>query len=248
MVDRIVEIGAVKFQNRKVIDTFQELVDPEMPIPTGATSVNGITDDMVKGKPTIEQVLPRFIDFLGEAVPIAHNSPFDVGFLSYEISRLKLKASDKPILDTCAIPKKTFPHFYSYSLENLAMNLHIQSKEFHRALADSKVCMEIFCKCIDETGGQDRLTLQDVLVLNGPALNFNMGEIIFDEPFLPLKDALESGSPIEIAYQDARGSLTTRRIKPLAVGLFRGTVMIEAFCHLRQDKRNFRLDRILEIT
>ena len=85
VVDRIVEIGAVKFRNRKIIDTFQELIDPEMPISPGAFAVNGITDDMVRGKPVIEHVLPGFVDFLGQAIPMAHNSPFDIGFLSYDI-------------------------------------------------------------------------------------------------------------------------------------------------------------------
>ncbi len=247
VVDRIVEIGAVKFRNGKVLDTFQELIDPEMPISPGAFAVNGISDDMVRGKPTIDQILPQFLDFVDDSIPIAHNAPFDVGFLSYEISRLNLNASEKPILDTCAIPKKVFPHFYSYSLENLAKGLHIKSDSFHRALADAMVCKEIFFKCLDEMGNPDQLTLEDVLAVNGPALSFNMSEIIFDEPFLPLKDALESGNPVEIVYQDAGGSVTNRQITPFAVGLFRGTVMIEAFCHLRQDKRNFRLDRILEI-
>ncbi len=247
VVDRIVEIGAVKFRERKVIDTFQELVDPEMPISPGASAVNGITDEMVRGKPAIEHVLPLFIDFLNEAIPIAHNAPFDVGFLSYDISLLNLDTSDKPILDTCAIPKKIFPHFFSYSLENLARDLKIRSREFHRALADAQVCMEIFLRCIEKMERSGRLTLEDVLAVNGPALTFNTGEIVFEERFQPLKEALESGEPIEIVYQDARGAMTARQITPLAVGFFRGTVMIEAECHLRHDKRNFRLDRILEI-
>ena len=247
VLDRVVEIGAVKFRNREVLDTFQELIDPEMPISPGAFAVNGIGEDMVRGKRTIDQILPQFLDFVDDSIPIAHNAPFDVGFLSYDISRLNLNASEKPILDTCAIPKKVFPHFYSYSLENLAKGLHIKSDSFHRALADAMVCKEIFFKCLDEMGNPDQLTLADVLAVNGPALSFNMGEITFDELFLPLKDALESGNPVEIVYQDAGGSVTNRQITPLAVGFFRGTVMIEAFCHLRQDKRNFRLDRILEI-
>jgi DNA polymerase-3 subunit epsilon len=247
VVDRIVEIGAVKFRNRKIIDTFQELIDPEMPISPGAFAVNGITDDMVRGKPAIEHVLPEFVDFLGQAIPMAHNSPFDIGFLSYDISRLNLKVTHNPVLDTCAIPKKIFPQFYSYSLENLARDLEIKSEEFHRALADARVCMEIFCKCIEEMGGPDQFTLEDVLEINGPSLDFNTGEIIFDEPFQPLKEALESGNSVEIVYQDSRGSTTTREITPLAVGLSRGRVIIEAFCHLRRDKRNFRIDRIIEI-
>ncbi|MFC1859618.1 exonuclease domain-containing protein [Thermodesulfobacteriota bacterium] len=247
VVNRIVEIGAVKFNSEAVIDTFQELIDPKMPISPGASAVNGITDDMVAGKRTIEQVLPQFVSFVGDDISVAHNAPFDVGFLSYDISRLNLEPTDQPILDTCVIPKRVFPGLYSYSLENLARSLRIKSKEFHRALADAEACMEIFRKCLDEMGDPDRLTLQDILDVNGPALDFNPGEITLDEGYFPLKEAMESGTSVEIVYQDASGAITVRHITPLSLGLGRNIAMLEAFCHLRQDTRNFRLDRILEI-
>jgi hypothetical protein len=132
-------------------------------------------------------------------------------------------------------------------LENLAYALNIESREFHRALADSEVCMQIFIQCILNMGHPEKITLKDVLSVNGPALCLRTGEITFEGPFMPLEAALETGDSIEIIYQDARGSITTRRIVPLSVGLYRGIMMVEAFCSLRQDKRNFRLDRILEI-
>jgi len=247
VVNKIVEIGAVKFRIGEVVDTFQELLDPQMPISPGATAVNGITDDMVAGKPTIEDVLPRFVSFLGDAVPIAHNAPFDVSFLSYDISRLDLEVKDQPILDTCAIPKRVFSNLYSYSLENLARSLRIKSDSFHRALADAEVCRAIFLKCLDKIGKIDQLTLEDILKVNGPALDFSPGEITLDEAFSPLKEALESGSSVEIVYQDAWGTTTTRQITPLSLGVGRGVAILEAYCHFRQDKRNFRLDRIIEI-
>ena len=247
VVDRVVEIGAVRFRNLDVIETFQELIDPQMPISPGAMAVNGITDEMVRSKPTIDEVLPRLIEFLGEAVLIAHNAPFDVGFLSYDISRLNLTAADKPVLDTCAIPKTLFPGAYSYSLENLTAFLGIQPDGFHRALADATACMGIFKRCVAEMGGPGRVTLRDMLEVNGPSLSLSSGDMILDESYQPLKAALESGNEVEIMYRDARGAISDRTITPLSIGIFRGTAMIEAFCHLRQDKRNFRLDRIIEI-
>jgi len=247
VVDRIVEIGAVKFRNGEVIEIFQELIDPQIPISPSAFAVNGITDKMVRGKPTIEAVLPRFIEFLGEAVLIAHNAPFDVGFLSYEISKLDLTAADTSVLDTCAIPKKLFPGAYSYSLENLSAFLNIHSDGFHRALADATACMGIFNRCVAEMGEPGQVTLQDILELNGPSINLSSGDMILDESYQPLKAALETGDKVLIVYRDARGTMSDRAITPLSIGIFKGTAMIEAFCHLRQGKRNFRLDRIVEI-
>lgn len=247
VVDRIVEIGAVRFRAGEILDSFQELVDPEMSISPGATATNGITDDMVKGQATIEKVLPGFLDFLGQDIPVAHHAPFDVGFLTYDISRLNLTPADRPVLDTCAIPKSLFPHAQGYSLEHLLSFLDRPVGVLHRALADAEACMGLFNRCVDEMGGQELTTLEDVLLLNGPALNLCSGEIVLDEPFLPIKRALEKGDELEIRYQSAGGTVSIRKITPLSIGPFRGTAMIEAFCHLRNDKRNFRLDRILEI-
>lgn len=247
VVDRIVEIGAVRFQGGEVLDTFQELVDPGMPISLGASSVNGITDEMVQGKPTIEEVLPRFLEFLGDAAPVAHHAPFDVGFLAYEISRLNLAIPDKPVLDTCVIPKRLFPHAGSYSLENLAGFFGIKSETFHRALADAMVCMEILNRCVAEMGGPGQVSLSEILEMNGPSVSLCSGGIVLDESCHPLQAAIENGNKMEITYRDARGALSARTITPLSLGVFRGAVMMEAFCHLRKGKRNFRLDRIVEI-
>jgi len=247
VVDRIVEIGAVRFRAGEALETFQTLVDPEMPISSGASAINGITDDMVKGQPKIEKVLPRFIDFLGQDIPMAHHAPFDVGFLAYDIPRLNLKPADRPVLDTCAIPKSLFPHAHAYNLEYLVGFLNLRTGILHRGLADAEACMGIFNRCVAELGGWNRTTLEDILSLNGPALSLSCGEIVLEEPYYPLKEAIKRGLDLEIRYQAAGGTVSVRRITPLSIGLFRGTAMIEAFCHLRKDKRNFRLDRILEI-
>ncbi|HBF43285.1 MAG TPA: hypothetical protein DDW42_06575 [Desulfobacteraceae bacterium] len=218
-----------------------------MPISPGAFAVNCITDEIIGGKPGIGQVLPRLINFIGDAITMAHHAPFDVGFLSYDISRLRLSVPNNPVLDTCVIPKRVFPGLYSYSLENVAIALGIKSKEFHRALADAQVCMKIFQECVDEMGGPDLVTLQDMLKVNGPPMTLESGAVFVEEQFLPIKKAIKEGDDLEIVYQDSRGAVSVRKITPLAMGVYRGTAMIEAFCHLRHGKRNFRLDRIIEI-
>ena len=247
VVDRIVEIGAIRFQGSEVLGTFQELVDPRMPVSSGASSVNGITDEMVQGKPKIEEVLPRFLEFLGDAFPVAHYAPFDVGFLAYDISRLNFSVPDQPVLDTCVIPKRLFPFAGSYSLENLAAFFGIKSETFHRALADSMVCMKVLNRCVAEMGGFERVSLSEIFEMNGPSVSLCTGGIVLDESCQPLWAAIENRHEIEITYRDARGAVSARTITPLSLGVSRGAVMIEAFCHLRKGKRNFRLDRIVEI-
>src|SRR5664279_3363886 len=77
----ITEIGAVKTRGGEVLGEFQTLVDPGGPIPPFIVALTGITDAMLIAAPRIEQVLPAFLEFLGDAVLVAHNAPFDVGFL-----------------------------------------------------------------------------------------------------------------------------------------------------------------------
>jgi len=106
------------------------------------------------------------------------DEPQDMSVQAFKlISRLNLKVKDQPILDTFAIPKRVFPGLNSCSLENLARSLRIESDSFHRALPDASVCMAIFLKCLGKMGGIDQLILEDILAVNGPALDFSPAEI-----------------------------------------------------------------------
>ena len=245
--DRIVEIGSIKFRNGEIIDTFQEMIDPEMPISPGASAVNGITGEMVRGQPTIEQVLPRFLSFIDGSVPVAHNASFDVGFLAYDISRFALTPTANPILDTMKMAKNCYPYLYNYSLDNLAWQLNIQSDGLHRALADARACMELFSMCLKKIDLYGKLSLSELIDFNGPPLYFRIDDIDLQGTDPVLKRALKTGETITIVYRDASGFETSRTITPLTAGYSHGVMMIEAFCHLRNEKRCFRLDRIVEI-
>jgi DNA polymerase III epsilon subunit family exonuclease len=247
VMDRIIEIGAVKFFNGKIIDTFQSLVDPEMPIPSDASFVNGITDSMVRGSETIDAVLPKFVSFLEGSVPVAHNAPFDVGFIYYDLARLKLNTSHRIILDTCAMAKNLFPNLHSHGLDYLVSSWKIKSEKLHRALPDARFCMAIFQKCLDKIGNYEHLTVQKIIGISGNAISFKVEELISNRKFDPLKEALMQGSPVEIVYRDIKGASTTRLITPFMVEMTQGTIMIDAFCHLRREKRTFRLDRIVRL-
>src|SRR5665213_2134172 len=90
-VDKIVEVGAVRFINGEVDAVFSTLVDPLRSIPAGASAVNGITDDMVLGKPKIEELLEPLAEFCGEDILIAHNAAFDHGFLAADYTRFETR-------------------------------------------------------------------------------------------------------------------------------------------------------------
>ena len=140
--DRIVEIGAVKFDSKGPIARFSVLINPGIPMPPAAERVNKISDEMLKGKPFLDTVLPEFLRFTEKTVIVAHNAPFDCGFINE-----KCHLSNK-IADTLAFSREVFPGLPSYSLQNLAADLRISALEAHRAEDDARLCMEIFTRCM----------------------------------------------------------------------------------------------------
>ncbi len=104
--DKITEIGAVKIENFKVVDKFSELINPQKDISYKIQELTGITNDMVADKPTIEEVLPKFIEFIGDSVLVAHNAEFDMGFIAEKCRKqnIKFKVADKPTIEE-VLPK-----------------------------------------------------------------------------------------------------------------------------------------------
>ena len=143
-VDQIVEIGAVRFIDGQPEAVFATLIDPQRPIPPGASAVNGITDDMVKGKPTVDSILESFAEFCGEDMLIAHNAPFDAQFLTADIKKFESSAPRGVILDTLPIARKVFPGLPNYKLGTLVQHLKIPTTDFHRAEEDATYCGHLF--------------------------------------------------------------------------------------------------------
>jgi DNA polymerase III subunit epsilon len=151
---RIVEIGAVKFTKECVLGTFEEMIDPGMPMPSEASNINGITDAMLSGKPRAADVIPRFLEFANGSVLVAHNAPFDVGFVDAELRRLGLSHLANPTADTRLLAKAAFPDRAAYHLQVLAKDFGLPVESAHRALDDARLCMRLFFLCVQkiETG------------------------------------------------------------------------------------------------
>lgn len=152
-VDRICEIGAVRFVDGEVDAIFATLIDPLMPMPAGATKVNGITDDMLVGKPKIEELLESFADFCEEDFLVAHNAAFDTQFLTKDIEKFEVKAPKGVILDSLPIARKVFPGLANYKLGTLVQHLNIPGAGFHRAEEDASFCGRVFLKMIEKMTG-----------------------------------------------------------------------------------------------
>jgi DNA polymerase-3 subunit epsilon len=142
--DMIVEIGAVLFDGGHALKTYGTLVDPGVPIPADASAVNGITDGMVRGKPSIADVLGAFADFCGDLPLVAHNAPFDFKFLLEDIKLLRAVAPKGVVLDTLPLARTVFPGLPNYKLGTLVRHFNFPSGTFHRAEEDSAYCGLLF--------------------------------------------------------------------------------------------------------
>jgi len=143
---RIVELAAVKFSNGEVIETFDTLVNPLIPIPYFATKVHGIRDADVADSPTLNMVMPLFCDFIGDSVLVGHNVSFDLNFLLMRGCRLKLAGRD--IFDTMRIARN-YVNSPNHKLETLIEYFDIKVDKRHRAKDDSIATGELFLKLID---------------------------------------------------------------------------------------------------
>lgn len=147
--DMIVEVGAVLFDGDKAVKGYGALVDPGIPIPAEASAVNGITDDMLKGKPKIADILVEFAEFCGDLPLVAHNAPFDYKFLLEDVKLHKAVAPRGVVLDTLPLARKVFPGLPNYKLWTLTRHFNFPSGTFHRAEEDSSYCGLLFAKIVE---------------------------------------------------------------------------------------------------
>lgn len=153
---KMVEIAAVKIYPDFTIDyenTFSELINPEISIPYNAYKVHNISNDMVKDKPLIQDIMPSFLSFAKDSVIVGHNVNFDMRFIKHEAQNCNLPLTFNHVLDTLSLSKKAVPNLEAYKLDNLIdyfnINLNIDNSDRHRALFDAVNTAIIMIKCLE---------------------------------------------------------------------------------------------------
>jgi DNA polymerase-3 subunit epsilon len=141
---KITEIGAVRIERLQVVGEFETLVNPQRPIPAKVVEITGITPQMLVGQPRIEHVLPHFLDFARDAVIVAHNALFDVGFLNYELARLRGRRLGEGAIDTVLLARLLAPGLPNHRLGTVARALGAPDEACHRALPDARATAHVF--------------------------------------------------------------------------------------------------------
>ncbi len=141
--DRLTEIGAVKVHRGKIVDRFSQLINPGRAVPRYITELTGISTAMLFNQPSAAEVLPRFLEFLGDDVLVAHNLSFDQQFLNAELERLGAAPLKNRTLCTLRLARRLLPGLKSKSLPVLADFFKVQVKNRHRAEGDAEVAAEV---------------------------------------------------------------------------------------------------------
>lgn len=168
--NRIIEIGAVKVENGVITDRFSTFVNPEVPIPFRIEELTSINDNMVMDAPTIEKILPEFMEFCEDCVMVAHNASFDMSFIDANCRRQGLSC-EKTVVDTVAMARVLLPKLNRFKLDTVAKALGVSLENHHRAVDDAACTANIFVKFLDMLRKQDIDTLEGLNALGRSSAN-----------------------------------------------------------------------------
>lgn len=159
--NKMIEIGAVKLTDGKITGRFSEFINPQIPIPYNITQLTSITDEMVCNAPSIEVILPRFLEFCGDAVVVAHNAAFDTGFIKKNAKDLQM-TFDNTIMDTMTLSYLLLPELGRFNLDRVCKALGVVNEHHHRAIDDAEATAKCFQKLLHMLIEQGAETLDDV--------------------------------------------------------------------------------------
>ena len=242
--DRVCEIALLRFRGARELGRFHSLVNPQRPISPGAFAVNGIRDQDVVDAPIFAEIAPAVLDLLEDSTLVAHNATFDLAFLEAEFQICDLSLVIDSIVDTLALARRCY-RFPSNSLGNVAHFLGMNVRGQHRAMVDVLTTKMILERFVADLGQKGVVTLAELLAAQGGHVGWHEREAI---P-LPtqIEEALKSGGSLQLRYLSAVGEETRRMVTPLRVTAYAGNTYLVAMCHLRDEERTFRLDRIVEM-
>ena len=142
--NKIIEIGAVKIKAGRIIDRYSQLINPGISIPYHITEITSITNEQVANQPKIDEAIEKFVEFVGDAVLVAHNAPFDMGFIKRDVKKCLNINLENSVIDTLQMARDLFPDLKKYGLGDLNKVLGLALENHHRAVDDSQATANMF--------------------------------------------------------------------------------------------------------
>ncbi len=229
--DQMIEIGAVKIQSGKIVDRFDELIDPHRPIPKKITELTFITDEMVSGCDTEEHVTKRFLEWVGDCPMVAHNAKFDISFMRAACNKYHFPEFHATVLDTMSIARMLHPEWPNHKLQTLTKRLDIpwDEEKHHRADYDAEGTALAFYKMAKDMYDQNICTTDDVLAnIDIEALvrfsyPFHATMIAKNRPGLKNLFKIVSLANTKYLYKNEQPKIPRRELASLREGLFIGS-------------------------
>ncbi|MDG5470325.1 PolC-type DNA polymerase III [Jeotgalibacillus sp. ET6] len=165
--DKIIELAAVKIKGGEIIDKFERFANPHHPLSATTINLTGITDDMVRNAPEIEDVLKDFHEWAENDILVAHNASFDMGFLNVGYRRIGLGKAPNPVIDTLELARFLHPEMKNHRLNTLAKKFEVDLTQHHRAIYDAEATGYILIKMLKKA--------QEKEIYNHNQLNDYMG-------------------------------------------------------------------------
>ncbi|WP_100010929.1 PolC-type DNA polymerase III [Lentibacillus sediminis] len=166
--DTIIELAAVKVEKGEIVDRFERFANPHHPLSQTTMDLTGITDDMVKDAPEVDEVLKDFHEWMSDSILVAHNASFDMGFLNQGFKRIDYQKAENPVIDTLELARFLFPELKNHRLNTLCKHLDIELTQHHRAIYDAEATGYLLWKLVRK--------LLEKTITNHRELNNHMGE------------------------------------------------------------------------
>ncbi len=166
--DTVIELAAVRVRGGEIIDRFERFANPHHPLSSTTTELTGITDDMVKDAPEVADVMKEFIEFIGDAILVAHNASFDMGFFYESCKKAGIETVNYPAIDTLELARMLYPDLRNHRLNTLAKKFGIELTQHHRAIYDTEATAHLFVRLMKDATEKGILYLDD--------FNKNVGE------------------------------------------------------------------------
>ena len=153
--DTIIELAAVKIHDGQIIDRFESFANPHHPLSATTIDLTGITDDLVENAPDVPEVLEKFRNWAGDAVLVAHNASFDMGFLNVGYKKLGYPKAENPVIDTLELGRFLYPEFKNHRLNTLAKKFDIELTQHHRAIYDAEATGYLLLKMLKDASEKE---------------------------------------------------------------------------------------------
>jgi DNA polymerase III epsilon subunit family exonuclease len=249
IVDKIIEIAAIKLLPSGEVEYFHQLINPLVTIPDETIQYHQITNDMVRDKPTLKKPLLEFKDFYKNLPLIAHNAQFDTSFIVKAHHEYNYDFSLSDIFDSCKFSRATYKKSKEVRPDNFKLSTlaHFFYLDFthHQALDDAIVCLKVMARCLMENTEIDTKEKLKALAYVYKLNSFQKAaDYILPRKFKPIPELIEAKTNIDIMYLSGSLKGQFRPIRPIALLPMPKGLMLYAECLRRKTNKHFRINKI----